>query len=105
MTGITGRHVESLHVLWSQIPLQSAPIFPPAPLFKTDAQVAKTDLAQVRTTHPFNIKIWNIRDPPRDAAEEEVKKWRRLYQYEIVSARSRFWGGIKSRREGGCGVR
>lgn len=48
-------------------------------------QVAKAELVQIRKTHPFDIKLWNIRAPPPDSDEREAKKWRRLYQYEIVS--------------------
>jgi hypothetical protein len=31
------------------------------------------------------LTYWNIRDPPKEADEREAKKWRRLYQYDIVS--------------------
>ncbi|GMK59573.1 hypothetical protein CspeluHIS016_0801790 [Cutaneotrichosporon spelunceum] len=46
-------------------------------------EVAKTNLVAIRHTHPFDIKVWNIREPPTDAKEEEAHKWRRAYQYEI----------------------
>ncbi len=46
--------------------------------------VAKADLAQVNQVEPFYLDTWNIRDPPKGASEADVKKWKRLYQYEIV---------------------
>ncbi len=46
--------------------------------------MAKVELQKIRQTHPFEIKLWNIRDPPAGAEEAEVQKWRRAYQYEIV---------------------
>lgn len=52
--------------------------------------MAKAELAKVRTTHPFDITLWNIRAPPAGADEGEVKKWRRLYQYDIVSCTKAF---------------
>lgn len=39
----------------------------------------------MRQTHPFQLVLWNIRTPPAGADENEAKKWRRLYQYDIVS--------------------
>lgn len=48
-------------------------------------QVAKQDLASVYQASPFQLVLWNIRAPPVEASEREAKKWRRLYQYDIVS--------------------
>ena len=48
-------------------------------------EVAKEELAVLRRTHPFDLEYWNIRSPPVGADEREAKKWRRLYQYDIVS--------------------
>ncbi|WWC89463.1 uncharacterized protein L201_004387 [Kwoniella dendrophila CBS 6074] len=48
-------------------------------------EVAKQDLANLRRSTPFELNLWNIRDPPSGTDEKEVKKWRRLYQYDIVS--------------------
>ncbi|BEI87780.1 uncharacterized protein CcaverHIS019_0104980 [Cutaneotrichosporon cavernicola] len=45
--------------------------------------LCEANLVAIRHTHPFEIKLWNIREPPTDAKEEEVHKWRRAYQYEI----------------------
>lgn len=47
-------------------------------------QVAKQELSILRRTTPFDLTYWNIRDPPPGANEREAKKWRRLYQYDIV---------------------
>jgi hypothetical protein len=47
--------------------------------------VAKHDLATVYQTTPFQLVLWNIRAPPEEASERDAKKWRRLYQYDIVS--------------------
>jgi hypothetical protein len=49
-------------------------------------EVFKVELAQIRKTHPFELDLWNIRDPPSGSDERESKKWRRLYQYDIVGA-------------------
>ncbi|WWC70302.1 uncharacterized protein I206_104252 [Kwoniella pini CBS 10737] len=46
-------------------------------------EVAKQDLANLRRSIPFELDLWNIRDPPIGANEREAKKWRRLYQYDI----------------------
>lgn len=55
----------------------------------SDSQVAKVELAHVRRTHPFELRLWNIRDPPAEVDEREAKKWRRLYQYDIVRSLTR----------------
>jgi hypothetical protein len=47
-------------------------------------QVAKQELAVLRRSTPFDLTYWNIRDPPPEVDEWEAKKWRRLYQYDIV---------------------
>lgn len=47
-------------------------------------QVAKQELAVLRRSTPFDLTYWNIREPPVGADEWEAKKWRRLYQYDIV---------------------
>ncbi|TXT15727.1 hypothetical protein VHUM_00230 [Vanrija humicola] len=46
--------------------------------------VAKTQLAAVRQTHPFDIVLWDIRSPPAGTSDADANKWRRAYQYEIV---------------------
>lgn len=48
-------------------------------------KVAKQELAVLRRSTPFDLVYWNIRDPPPEADDWEAKKWRRLYQYDIVS--------------------
>jgi hypothetical protein len=52
---------------------------------ESDNQVAKQELAILRKSTAFDLVYWNIRDPPSGADEWEAKKWRRLYQYDIVS--------------------
>jgi hypothetical protein len=47
--------------------------------------VAKQELAIARKSTEFDLTYWNIRDPPVGADEWEVKKWRRAYQYDVVS--------------------
>ena len=54
-------------------------------------EVAKSELEAVRQTHPFNLDLWNIRDPPVGADAREAKRWRRLYQYDIVGAAFVVW--------------
>lgn len=51
-------------------------------------QVAKVELEKLARTREFELRYWNIRDPPSEASEYDAKKWRRLYQYDIVSIRS-----------------
>ncbi|WWD17409.1 hypothetical protein CI109_101850 [Kwoniella shandongensis] len=46
-------------------------------------EVAKHELNLLRQTTPFELTLWNIRDPPSGADPKEAKKWRRLYQYDI----------------------
>ncbi|WVQ67805.1 uncharacterized protein L199_006010 [Kwoniella botswanensis] len=46
-------------------------------------EVAKQDLERLRRSTPFELNLWNIRDPPKGTDEREAKKWRRLYQYDI----------------------
>ncbi|WVQ99293.1 hypothetical protein IAU59_006425 [Kwoniella sp. CBS 9459] len=46
-------------------------------------EVAKHELSVLRRTTPFDLTLWNIRDPPENADVKEAKKWRRLYQYDI----------------------
>ncbi|WVF71584.1 hypothetical protein IAT40_006392 [Kwoniella sp. CBS 6097] len=46
-------------------------------------EVAKHELSILRRTTPFDLTLWNIRDPPEGADFKEAKKWRRLYQYDI----------------------
>ncbi|OCF36742.1 hypothetical protein I316_01338 [Kwoniella heveanensis BCC8398] len=46
-------------------------------------EVAKHELSILRRTTPFELTLWNIRDPPENADVKEAKKWRRLYQYDI----------------------
>ena len=48
-------------------------------------EVFKAELDKIRRTHPFELEYWNIRDPPTGTNERDSKKWRRLYQYDIVS--------------------
>jgi hypothetical protein len=48
-------------------------------------QVAKVELARIRQTRAFDLQLWNIRAPPAEADAKEAKRWRRLYQYDIVS--------------------
>lgn len=52
-------------------------------------QVALDYLDMVHETHPFDLTLFNIRDPPKDADPMEANKWKRMYQYDIVSARER----------------
>ena len=47
-------------------------------------EVFKQGLETVHKTHPFELDSWNIRDPPIGSSDKEAKKWRRLYQYDIV---------------------
>lgn len=42
-------------------------------------------MAKIRQAHPFDLELFNIRSPPVDVDAREAKKWRRLYQYDIVS--------------------
>jgi hypothetical protein len=51
-----------------------------------ELQIAKQDLAIVRQTHPFDLTLWNIRSPPPEVDAGAAKRWRRLYQYDIVSS-------------------
>ncbi|WWD02843.1 hypothetical protein V865_000885 [Kwoniella europaea PYCC6329] len=51
-------------------------------------EVAKQDLAKLRRTTPFELNLWNIRDPPKGTDEREAKKWRRLYQYDITNRKT-----------------
>ncbi|KLT39846.1 hypothetical protein CC85DRAFT_288103 [Cutaneotrichosporon oleaginosum] len=66
-------------------------------------EVAKANLVAVRHTHPFEIKVWNIREPPADVGAEDVHKWRRAYQYEIVSTNARRAGVKGECDEDGAG--
>lgn len=50
-----------------------------------DPQVALDYLDLVYETHPFDLELFNIRDPPKDADPMEANKWKRMYQYDIVS--------------------
>jgi hypothetical protein len=47
--------------------------------------VAKLELAKVRQVRHFDLELFNIRSPPADVDAKEAKRWRRLYQYDIVS--------------------
>ena len=53
-------------------------------------EVFKVELDKIRKVQPFDLDYWNIRDPPAGTDEREGKKWRRLYQYDIVSLLSFF---------------
>ncbi|WVR07151.1 hypothetical protein IAU60_004192 [Kwoniella sp. DSM 27419] len=46
-------------------------------------EVAKHELGVLRRTTPFELDLWDIRDPPANVDAKEAKKWRRLYQYDI----------------------
>ncbi|WRT66237.1 uncharacterized protein IL334_003190 [Kwoniella shivajii] len=46
-------------------------------------EVAKQDLSVLHRSTPFELTLWNIRDPPLGTNEKDSKKWRRLYQYDI----------------------
>lgn len=48
-------------------------------------EVAKAELSKLQKRVRFDVDYWNIRDPPAGSDEREAKKWRRLYQYDIVS--------------------
>lgn len=50
-------------------------------------QVALDYLDLVYETHPFDLELFNIRDPPKEADPMEANKWKRMYQYDIVSGR------------------
>jgi len=52
-------------------------------------EIFKVELDKLRKVQPFDLDYWNIRDPPPGTDEREGKKWRRLYQYDIVSSRNR----------------
>lgn len=47
-------------------------------------QVAKQELAILRRSVPFELTSFNIQSPPPETDEKEAKRWRRLYQYDIV---------------------
>ncbi|EJT53145.1 hypothetical protein A1Q2_03495 [Trichosporon asahii var. asahii CBS 8904] len=46
-------------------------------------QVALDYLDLVYETHPFDLELFNIRDPPKEADPMEANKWKRMYQYDI----------------------
>lgn len=48
-------------------------------------EVFKVELVKLQKATPFEVDYWNIRDPPAGSDDKEAKKWRRLYQYDIVS--------------------
>ncbi|KAJ9114613.1 hypothetical protein QFC22_005486 [Naganishia vaughanmartiniae] len=43
----------------------------------------KQDLEVVRFTHPFQLEIFNIREPPKDVPEETAKQIAELYKNDI----------------------
>jgi hypothetical protein len=48
------------------------------------SKVAKEELASIRRDIPFNLTLFNIQSPSPDIDVNEAKRWRRLYQYDIV---------------------